>query len=561
MTKNTPVAVGRAKTALVFTTGGKREAVVATLCARVRQEPSDCRLTYRGPASFAPDVVKHHLEVVLAAVDAVLRFLGIAPMAFEVSIVNLGVASLADVGMTVSGFSADLALFLALVSVALGIGLPQDVVFTGHIASPEGDIRPVSGIQEKLPAAFLDPSVKHVICPALDADTSLKTLAPGQREEAADAIARARQKIKVTEVTGVGQVVPVLLPDEEIALAALRWGFLEAPSDAPVCELGGTPVQEAAKFLAQGNDLRFWRSLEARLMVGKTMEARRLLAARVQYQVRRKDYPQDIGFQLLQLVRSVPRVTMNPTRRLPLLAMGQCLEFCRLGHEGDPDIQYFMEAVLRWDTGRHGAGDRPVVPAAVAASARAVVEAVCERLSAEALAKEVGLPIDSARAAYVIASAVVESNGEFHEGITAFYLFMVRRTELVPVSVDAEAVAKDALALLDHAFRDRGGVEAAEAEARCPVRGGMRFVLDVMTEQYKAEQQMKHASRLVREAIDPLDRKASVAFTAALLERLGPHLSPELRSLPAAQVARHVEQVLHTYVRSLDQVQELLRRL
>jgi len=73
-------------------------------------------------------------------------------------------------------------------------------------------------------------------------------------------------------------------------------------------------------------------------------------------------------------------------------------------------------------------------------------------------------------------------------------------------------VAKDAIALLERAFANGGGFEAALAEARYPAHGGLRRVLDVVTDQYKAEQRSKHVSRVVREAIDPLDWDARVAF-------------------------------------------------
>ena len=45
--------------------------------------------------------------------------------------VNLGAASTANVGLSISGFSTDVPILLALLSAALRIPLPQDVVTSG----------------------------------------------------------------------------------------------------------------------------------------------------------------------------------------------------------------------------------------------------------------------------------------------------------------------------------------------------------------------------------------------------------------------------------------------
>ena len=89
----------------------------------------------------------------------------------------------------------------------------------------------------------------------------------------------------------------------------------------------------------------------------------------------------------------------------------------------------------------------------------------------------------------------------------------------------------------------------------------MRFVLDVITEQYKLEQQSKHVSRVLYEALDPLNWNERVAFMRALLDRLSPHLPPDLCGQPPERFARHYDIIVKTYVRSLDQVKQMLRTL
>jgi hypothetical protein len=156
---------------------------------------------------------------------------------------------------------------------------------------------------------------------------------------------------------------------------------------------------------------------------------------------------------------------------------------------------------------------------------------------------------------------LVESSDEFHDAVSGFYLALLRYAGVVPALADKHAVADEALALLERAFASKGGVGAARAEARDGVHGGMRFVLDVITEQYKLEQQSKHVSRVLHEALDPLNWSQRVAFMRALLGRLSIHLPADLRGQPPERFARHYDIIVKTYVRSLDQVKQMLRTL
>ena len=194
-------------------------------------------------------------------------------------------------------------------------------------------------------------------------------------------------------------------------------------------------------------------------------------------------------------------------------------------------------------------------------NATAAVEAVLAEIDAEALSRKIGLPVDSARASYVMGDVLIESSAEFNDAVSAFYLTLLRHTYPEPVSADPVELADEALDLLERAFTDKGGVNAARAEARDGIHGGMRFVLDVMTEQYKVGQQSKHVSRVLQEALDPLDWSQRVAFMRAFLDRLGPQLPAKIRDQPPERFARHYGDILQTYAQSLDRVKQLLRRL
>jgi hypothetical protein len=195
------------------------------------------------------------------------------------------------------------------------------------------------------------------------------------------------------------------------------------------------------------------------------------------------------------------------------------------------------------------------------------LQAVLQEIGAENLARTIGVPIDGARASFPLTTVVIVDTDEFYATITAFYLHLLRCVHAEPAMPNRQAAEEEALLLLNQAFgRDAtaGGespVRVALAEARTALRGGMRFVLDAMTDQFKAQQQSKHVAGVIERAVDPQSPDEQVAFVKALLAKLGPNLGPEIADQPPERYARHYLKLASAYVTSLDRMNQALRGL
>jgi len=121
-------------------------------------------------------------------------------------------------------------------------------------------------------------------------------------------------------------------------------------------------------------------------------------------------------------------------------------------------------------------------------------------------------------------------------------------------------VRDDAVALVERTFADKGGVNAAMNEACDAIHGGMKFILDCLTEQFKAECHSKHVNRVLRDALGPLNREARVSFISSLLKRLSPHLPQEITMGRPERFIDHYEVIVKAYVKSLDKINEVFRR-
>lgn len=553
-------AIGRAKTVLVSQAGSQSRAAVATATAKARRRSGRKRLIFRGPVSFEDDVVRHLNDTVLVVIDRITEALGIRPKAYELSVANLSASAAADLGLTVSGFSADAALMLAMLSAALRLPISQQVVVSAHVASSDGDLRLVRSIPAKLEAAVRDPSIHRFVCPSLDSDGSLLMFSPAERQRIVDAFVAAAIDIRVVEAREIGELVAAATHDDAIALASLRSGFFELDRQP---DADGGPMDRVARYLSERNEQRFWSALESRLLGGQGPQARQLLAARVSHEIRQKRYPVGLGGRLHRLLCSLPPATRRLKTAFPLLEMAKCLQLCRFAQPAEQtDVQAFLDAVAGRHLGRRKAQtadsseNAPLRDGSVDA-----VEAVLAEIGSAALAERIGLAADEARAAYVMEEVTVESHEEFLDIISAFYLALLRRTGTTSTDLDQDSIAAEALALMERAVAHRGKLEGAYAEARDGTGGGMRTLLDLMTERFKEEQQAKHVARIFKEAMDPLDWEARVGFMRSFLQRIGPQLPKDIRNAPAERFAGRYEMIVETYIKSLDQFKRALRAL
>ena len=271
--------------------------------------------------------------------------------------------------------------------------------------------------------------------------------------------------------------------------------------------------------------------MERDLFARQTEKVHGLVLARARYQVRRRRYPHRFGQRLLQLVRSLPPAIRRTDGLFPLLATEQCLKLFRFARRDDhDDVQLLLNAVSG-EVPRSFSPADPVTASAPTGTNQAV-DWVLNQISSEALAHKIGVAVDLARATFQIDTVVLDSDERFLDSVASFYLTLVRHTGSDRASADDQTIRSEGFSLLERAFSDKGGADAARAEARHGIHGGMRFVLDVMTERYKRELQINHVKRIVAEAVDPLEWDDRVAFMRALFERIGPQLPPEVRREP-----------------------------
>ena len=554
--------IGRTATVLIMTSGTDQKAVVTSIVAQCIRKRSRKRLFFSGQASFDTRTQKHINEHILLIIDRILEVLNpdTKQKAYELSIVNLSVASVMDKGVDISGFSADVAVFLALLSAALHIPLTQDFVATGHIASSDGDVKAVSGLREKIAAACETDSIKKFIFPALESDISRENWQNEELQAEKALIPHARQFMKMVQVDSISQTLTEAFYSRELVIASMEGDFF---SKAETLSGDENCLNRMLNYLAGDNESRFWDNFTLDALNGNAEHLRQLLVSRIKYQIKNKHYPKGFGRKLLQIILSVPGAIRRTKLAGELVDIELYFKLCQYADKEDlkKDSRYLRD-VCEGTAGQLGTQQilNDNIEITEGEISKVDLENVFLQISEEQISKKIARPIDNARAIYTLEKITVDSAEQFLEQITSFYLHLISHTALAPAQIDSEQLQSSALQLLQRAFANNGGIEAAHHEAITGYAGGMNLILSQLTDHFKFEQKSGYVNSILTRMIDQMDIDKKIEFTKKLLEHIGPFLPAEIRDRPASTLIDRYQEIIKAYVNSIDRFKQSLRQ-
>jgi hypothetical protein len=536
-------AIGRTKTAIVPQTPGERIAIITEIHVQTAPAESKKRLEVRGPVKLDDKALHHVNTVILPIVDQISGPFGLPPKNLIISISNVGVSATIGVGLDISGFSADLPLFLAMLSATLQVGLKQDIISTGHIASLAGDVAPVLDIPSKMEAADASREVMEFVYPDIEKDQSATLLIPEKYIEAKKSIYRHKGRIKLTAIEDILDAMKAFFSEEAIVLASLELGFFNKEPD--INDLN-SPVNRCVLFLLDNNEKRFWDAVIAFLQQHEAVKAKSIIKSFVDFHLRRKRYPEGFGEKLYRLTMSLPVLARRLNGLFPVVPIEMCIalsQYAQAADHVDVQILYKLTSADEFVKKLDSAGDGQTVAIAEDHEGQLLRKILFE-MSDLNLTQKIGKPLDEARANYPTKPITVKDASEFNEAITGFYTHMMRYTQSPKGHASWDAAAAEAIDIIKEAFRVRGGYEAALAEGKSGIKGGLRFIFDIMTDHEKSVKNAKYGNMVLKEAIDPLNWDAKVKLSGYILHHYGRYLPDAFRTTEPGQIAHHLEEVI-----------------
>jgi len=548
-------SAGQVPTVLALGHGENAVAVVTEILVTPVSEKSGGDFIPAGPTSIEDHTLRHYQETIVPLLRAIASDLHMNFPQFRISVSNLNVSASQDRGMTIGGFSADAALFLACVSALLDMPTVPGIVATGHIASIDGGIRMVKNLPAKMRAVRRSETITAFLYPDPEADDSLSAIAPDEHTAIQEAILSARDHLKLVAIRNVDQLLQASFSETDLIVSSLNHGYFSSDG---LMDLAAPGVQVLKGNLPE----RFWSSLETAFHRHDCVAVINLLEARVQFQLREPAYPQGFGRQLYHLVAALPPSTRDFHVRFPLLSSQDALSLVKLATASDlNDLRQFLDAV----SGDHLPSRLADLGSASPSSlldppaSNEVLETLLNEIDEEVLRRKIGNDIDAARGRFLLEKITVQTNQECMDTVTSFYLHMQRHSRDVLDTPDAERVAAEADELFEKTFAPRGGTKAAFAEARTGVHGGLRLILDLLVNQFKVDEFEKHTSLAFKRMSEALEYEERLALVKAFMKRLEPYLPEEVLSSPPERYVEHVEVLIRAYVQAMSQVKQLLR--
>ena len=323
------------------------------------------------------------------------------------------------------------------------------------------------------------------------------------------------------------------------------------------------PPEKAASYLVYDLYLRFWNQLYKDLSQGKSTEAVDLLTAFVNHFIRNQTYPPDAGQHLYRVVASVPPETRRLKLKFPLMAFPSCMELCRLaGKKEGEDTWLFLKACFG-----EVASSLKLSPFSEQLEASEdkgmdqVLSTIISQIESGNIVQSIAMEIDLARATFPMGSVVVCSNDEFYDVIASYYIHLSRHAKGYMGPADMDSAGRESIKILERAYAKRGGFQAAEAEAKHATNGGMRYVLDLMTDQFKQEEKEKHVSWIFKMAMNPLDWDGKVQLMKSLIKHLKHILPSDIADQPAERYAGNFEPIVMALCHSKDKMISIFRSI
>ena len=115
--------------------------------------------------------------------------------------------------------------------------------------------------------------------------------------------------------------------------------------------------------------------------------------------------------------------------------------------------------------------------------------------------------------------------------------------------------------LLEKSFGQTIGYQSIYNEASCGYQGGLRYILDKMTDYYKMEEVEKHINCVLKSTLNPLDFDEKVYLIKVLMDYIKPSLSDEIISQPPERYASHFEPIIKAYISSFDHINSVFKSL
>ena len=192
----------------------------------------------------------------------------------------------------------------------------------------------------------------------------------------------------------------------------------------------------------------------------------------------------------------------------------------------------------------------------------AAIDNLLAALDERQLAQQVGLKHDEARVRYPLSSNTVADFDRFTDIISDYYNYQFTRCVSRGGALPRSEAAGRAKEILEQAYRRRNGdIVTAFNDARDGTNGGLRVILDSISEGLKTESVERYIREMFDRHVSPNAWADKVEIIRQFIAHCGANLASSIDASQPERYAQNYRELIRSYVQSLQGTSSIFRRL
>ena len=191
----------------------------------------------------------------------------------------------------------------------------------------------------------------------------------------------------------------------------------------------------------------------------------------------------------------------------------------------------------------------------------AAIDSLLAALDERQIAQKVGLHHDEARLRFPLSKNTVSDFDEFSSIIADYYNHHFQHVSKGGSLSQSDAAGRSK-EVLEREYRRRGSdVVGAFNDAHDGTNGGLRVVLDTIAEALKVEFLERYIRDVFDRHVSPNEWDTKVGIISQFIDQCGANLASSIRSDQPERYAQNYQELIRSYVKSLQTTSSIFRRL
>jgi hypothetical protein len=190
------------------------------------------------------------------------------------------------------------------------------------------------------------------------------------------------------------------------------------------------------------------------------------------------------------------------------------------------------------------------------------INSMLSELDERIIAQRIGIPHDEERMRYPINSNTIRNFDEFNRIIGDYYNTHFTACISRGGRLSASESSSRAKEIIEKEYRQRGGdIVMAYNDAHDGTNGGLRIVLDIIAEELKRESVERYTRDVFDRYVAPNSWEQQVEIIRQFIAHCGAFLSSSIQANQPERYARNYQELIRSYVASLQRTSSVFRRL